>query len=241
MNYGNKLTRELTNSDCQKLNAAVFFSLCLGIRFTIFISIHLEKAGVTPDYRPFISAYIKHIGDFIYTNTCKPPHWIYVLESTTGRNLHILVNVPHSLIPRFRRLCRRPWVEESGGAYHKKVVLPLVIKCSSPDDLLTDYICFGLKGTFKYFLKGAEPTICDWIGRPHEDQGIIIGTRCRTSQSLGRKARDEHGPLRNDNKIRAILDEALLRLDLPPVSSGTKAEPTQKSAPTRRLTRGAPT
>jgi len=189
MNRGDRRSTHLRVSDQTKEVDAGVSSFCEGYPLNLFLSLHLEKAGLTRSkLHSFVTTFLHRSGTWLHRTTGQPVRHLSVCENPSsekpggGLNVHILIHVPFRLQKRFRALAQ-DWVEQAGGRYTSGVLkFRRVFFSDTP--LVEDYLRHGLQGVLVYMMKGLDPAAPNSLGVERRPQGLIFGKRCGVSQSL---------------------------------------------------------
>jgi len=194
MNNGRACSHAIQRALVAELIDATSFAEWCDFPLNRFVSIDLSGLEMRP--QKFISSFLKRVGDWLRMNA-SPVAYVWVLENPPRGhiNCHILIHVPESLMRRFR-LRQRHWCECTGAKWNKSFIRSqkVGIKPGTRDRKLslgerlehTEYaLC--------YMLKGADREICELLRIEWHAQGRILGKRNGTSQSIGRKARQQAG------------------------------------------------
>ena len=163
-----------------RLIVAAGYSFCSNYPLNRYVVLHLEDPATVHDH---VTAFIKHVGDWLRYRTGYGLRYVWVLESKPALHVNILLHVPADHVDDFHRRLRR-WIKEIGLKFRKGLIKSKPIRHSKPGADPTDYLTKGLRGLLRYVLKGVHPDHAARFGVRPEYQGFVAGRRCGRSETL---------------------------------------------------------
>ncbi|MCR6631404.1 MAG: hypothetical protein NVV74_15905 [Magnetospirillum sp.] len=214
MNRSDRESDFLTIGQVHELIAATAHAFCIGQPLNLYLSINWGRARIRCSAQEATWKYLKLFEDWLRKkerkHKAKPasPAWVLVQEHPPpkGENTHILAHCPLEYVEEFMRR-KDAWAENPkiGATFQERgrVVNAQTVIGSFPEYDLFRYL-ENLKRTLGYFLKGLNQLQYPGYDIKYENQGVILGKRCGTSQLLtaNGRAKDARSRARNVHSVR---------------------------------------
>lgn len=193
-NSRDRVSHALSLAKAQAIIDGAYQAFKIGLPFNRFVTIHLERAGLTDAQAAAAISWIMRLAtQWMRSKGCATVH-AWVRENDTGNgskgsHVHILCHCPDTIhIGRMwkrwlRKVSGRPYrakaikSERIGGTVNAHAVAPAVYLQNL--DRVLAYVC-----------KGVAPADAASLGLPKQEAGgKIIGKRAGWSQNIGAKSR----------------------------------------------------
>lgn len=182
----------LRASDCENLILAVEHSRLIGRPLNKFLTIHLDKAGVSNPVAA-LGKLRKLMSDWLRCNGADfTAVWVREAGGAKGEHVHILLSVPANKIGAFNRR-QRSWMAAVGCEWKAGVFRTRSVGGSNSaafNPASADLYLQAVTATLDYCLKGADLEARGRFGiKRNEPGGELVGKRCGTTENIGRTAR----------------------------------------------------
>jgi hypothetical protein len=193
-NSSARVSKALRLATANAIIEAAYHAIKVGLPLNRFLTIHLERAGLTDaDAVTAIGSIMKLAKDWMQTKGQVIAHvWVRENDSgdgSKGSHVHILYHCPDTL--PIGRMWRR-WLRKVSSQPCRRYV----IKSKRIGGTVNAYANFpdvylqNLDGVLAYVCKGVSPTDAAMLGLPKQEAGgWIIGKRAGWSQNIGAKSR----------------------------------------------------
>lgn len=192
-NKADRTSNALSHAQLAHIIAAAEHSILIGLPLNRFITIHWQKAGITPDqiakatsrYTDLLSKALKREGHNIAYI------WVHEGGKTEGAHCHLLCHVPAECVSKINGK-QRSWLKQiTARPYERGVIKSRPVGSHlGHEQTNPELYVKNLSKCIDYMLKGASAELAAvWGLTRHSRGGPVIGKRCGTSQNIGQKAR----------------------------------------------------